>query len=169
MVAVAVAALSVIYAKRLSQTMKPWHDAAVVSGTIARELRALEPQVSPGAALFLDVREIHNGAYIWTWAVAFALRPPFTEGRLDQRAIVLESRGLYIDWERWHVQPALEAMRNVETESWILEVVVEDRPPRRIAVAPEKMRAGVERFAAAPLKEFPHESWRKLINELTAP
>ena len=167
--ALAVVALSVFYAQRLSRTMKPWHAAAVVSGTIARELRGLEPQVQPGAALFLDVPEIHNGAYIWTWAVPFALRPPFTQGRLDERAVVLESRGLYVDWERWHVQPAIDAMRRVETESWILQVVVEDKPPRRIAVAPEKVRAGVERFAVAPLKEQPHESWRKLINELTAP
>lgn len=164
----AVLGLAIWYGQRLSLTMKPWHEAAVASGKIARELRALEPEMKPGGALFLDVTEIRDGAYVWTWAVPFALRPPFVRSRLDERQVVLESRGLYVDWDRWHEQPAIGAVRRVETESWIVQLAG-DNPVRRIAVPAEKVRAAGERFAVAPLKKFPHQSWRKLIDEMAAP
>jgi hypothetical protein len=166
--AVAIVALSAVYIQRLSVTMKPWNEAAVKSGEIARELRRLEPELQNGAALFLDVPEIINGAYVWTWGVPAALRPPFMRSRLDDRLVVLESHGLYFDNERWPEQPAIPALRRVETPSWILQASG-DKPARSIPVPAERVRTAAEHFAAAPLKQHPHESWRKLIDELAAP
>jgi hypothetical protein len=165
---VVAAGLSILYVQRLSKTMKPWIDAAVVSGQISQQLRQLEPELKPGAALFLDVPEITGGAYVWTWAVPFALRPPFTQTKLDEGRVVLESRGLYVDWDRWHEQPAIAALQQVQAESWVVQAA-EGKPAHRIRVPADKVRVGGEHFAREPLKQFPHESWRKLINELTAP
>jgi 4-amino-4-deoxy-L-arabinose transferase-like glycosyltransferase len=165
---IAIVALSGWYIQRLSVTMKPWRAAAVKSGEIARELQRLEPELQNGAALFLDVPEIVDGAYVWTWSVPAALRPPFTRAPLNERLVVLESHGLYFDNGRWPEQPAIPALRRVEAPSWILQARG-DTPARRIPVSAEKVRAAAERFAAGPLKDHPHEAWRKLIDELTAP
>ncbi len=164
----AVVALAIFFAQRLSVTMTPWHTAAVVSGEIARELRALEPALRAGGALFVDVPEVHEGAYVWVWAVPFALRPPFSANRIDDRVVVLEDHGHYFDNARWHEQPAIAAMQGVEQESWILQFFV-GRPPRRIRVSPDRVRVATAHFAAMPLVEFPHQSWRKFMDELSAP
>ena len=166
--ALAVAGICALFAHRLSAAMKPWHAAAMISGQIARELEALEPVAKPGGALFLDVPEIRDGAYVWTWAVPFALRPPFTRDRLDERLVVLESRGLYVDWERWHEQPAVAALRRVEAESWIVQLF-EGRPARRIAVPPDRVRAAADHFPPERAKQQPHETWRALINAMAPP
>jgi hypothetical protein len=160
--------LASLYVERLSRTMAPWHTAAVISAHIAREVRAIEHVIPSGGALFLDVTEIREGAYVWTWAVPFALRPPFTQTRLDERVVVLESRGVYVDWERWHEQPAVSALRHIEKEGWILQML-HDQPMRRMVVPAEKVRAAAELLAKQPMKEFPHESWRKFINAMSAP
>ena len=166
---VATLALAAFYARRLPVTMRPWHDAALVSGKVSRELRRLEPEVQPGSALLLDVPEITRGAYVWTWAVPSVLRPPFTRKRLDDGGVVvLESRGNYNEWDRWHEQPAVAALARVEKPSWLVQIA-DGKPLRRIAVSPEKLRPAAEEFAHAPLKQLPHESWRKLINQLAPP
>jgi hypothetical protein len=166
--ALATCALAALYIQRLPATMRPWHDAAVVSGKISRELSALEPLAGPGAALLLDVPEIRGGAYVWTWAVPFALRPPFTRGRLDERAIVLESRGLYVDWGRWHEQPAVELLQRTAVDGWIVQIEM-GQPLRRIPVTAARVREVAARFAKAPLTTQPHESWRAMVNALAAP
>src|SRR2546429_9765517 len=107
--------------------MRPCHTAAMLSGQISRELRSLENPAPAGGALFLDVPEIRNGAYVWTWAVPFALRPPFMRGPLGERLVVLESPGLYVDWDRWHEQPAIEALPHVQAGSWIAQLLNAER------------------------------------------
>ena len=118
--------------------------------------------------MLLDVPETRHGAYVWTWAVPFVLRPPFLHERWDDRLIVLESRGQYVDWERWHQQPAVTALRHVQVDSWVIQLF-DGQPSLRIPVPAAKVRAAAERFAAEPSQKFPHESWRKLINEIVAP
>lgn len=166
--AVAALALTVLYAERLSRTMQPWHEASLVSGEACRELRRLAPELRAGAPLLLDVPEMIRGAYVWTWAVPFVLRPPFVEERIDEDRVVLESRGNYVDWDRWHEQPAVAALPHATEPGWILQIT-ETSPVRRIAVPAAKFRLPAETFAKAPLKDKPHESWRQLVNELTAP
>lgn len=161
--AVAALALSLFYAQRLRLTMRPWHDAGLVTGEVARELRRLEPELRRGSALLLDVPEITNGAYVWTWAVPAVLRPPFMSRRLDDGVVVLESRGNYIDGDRWHEQPAVAALRQVEEQGWLVQISA-GKAGRRIPVPVAILRPAAEEFATAPLKQYPHESWRKLVN-----
>ncbi len=165
---VVLAVMAVWFGQRLSVALRPWQEAAVVSGRISEQLLHLEREAAPGGALFLDVPEIIGGAYVWTWAVPFALRPPFTHERLDLKLVVLESRGLYVDWDRWHDQPAVSALQQVQAESWIVQALA-GRAPQRIRVPAERVRSASATFARGPAKEQPHEAWRQLINELTAP
>jgi len=162
------AVIALLFVDPLRLTMRPWHEAAVMSGEFTAELRRLEPELQAGGALLLDVPEIRQGAYVWTWAVPFVLRPPFVRERWDDRLVVLESRGLYVDWERWHLQPAVTELAAVSTPSWILQAS-EGVPVNRIPIALERLRPAAERFAAAPLTTLPHESWRQLVNDLTGP
>lgn len=165
---IAAVAMAWFCAQRLALTMKPWRDAALVSGEIARELARVERDVKPGSALFLDVPEMIDGAPVWTWAVPFALRPPFAPRRLDDGVVVLESRGLYVDWDRWHQQPAVSALPSVGVPSWIVQKR-DGKPARRIAVDPARIPAAARRFAAFPLKDEPHGGWRQLIDDLAPP
>ncbi len=160
--------VALLFVDQLRLTMRPWHEAAVLSGEFTAELRRLEPDLRPGGALLLDVPEIRQGAYVWTWAVPFVLRPPFVRERWDDRLVVLESRGIYVEWERWHQQPAITGLAGVDAPSWIIQAS-EGVPVNRIPVALARLRPAAERFAAAPLTTLPHESWRQLINDLTGP
>lgn len=156
-----------LFVQRLIPAMRPWHVAALQSGVIAREVRALESQIPPGGALLLDVPEIREGAYVWTWAVPFALRPPFVQGNMAARVVVFESRGLYVDWNGWHAQPAVAALRGIQEDGWVLQMH-DDKPPRRTRVTAARLRTAAGHFNAEIAREHPHEEWRKLINELTA-
>jgi len=160
--------VALTFVNQLRVTMRPWHEAAVLSGEFAAELRRMEPELSAGGALLLDVPEIRQGAYVWTWAVPFILRPPFMRERWDDRLVALESRGLYVDWERWHQQPAITAAAAVSAPSWIIQAA-EGVPVKRIPVSIARLRPAAERFAAAPLTTLPHESWRQFINEVIGP
>lgn len=164
-VALATVAIGVFFVPRLKLTMGPWHEAAVVSGKITAEVRRLAPELVPGAALLMDVPEIRQGAYVWTWAIPFVMRPPFIGERLDEKVVVLESRGQYVDWDRWHEQPAIAKLREVTAPSWIVHHS-EEKPLHRIPVRVERIRPAVEKFAAGKLKEDPHGEWRKLVDAL---
>lgn len=153
---------------RLAQTSRPWHEAAQLSGAISAELRRLEPELKPGGALFLDVPEMRREVFVWVWAMPFAVRPPFMSKRWDESLTVLESREQYVDWDRWHNQPAIAALARIQGPAWVVQASA-TQAPRSIAVPPARIRPSMERFAAMPLKESASESWRKLMNELTAP
>ncbi|MES2693177.1 MAG: hypothetical protein V4773_06865 [Verrucomicrobiota bacterium] len=169
-VALVVVALAVgaFFVSKLKITMRPWHEASVLSGEITEEIRRLTPQLTPGGALLVDVPEIRNGAYVWTWAIPFVLRPPFIDERWDDRLVVLESRGQYVDWERWHEQPAVKELPGVTKPSWIVQAR-EEIPLRHVPVPMARLRAAAEKFAASPIKEDPHGPWRRMVDELTAP
>lgn len=166
--ALAALGLAWILAPRHDLAVRPWQQAGRISKEISRALAQLAPEITPGGALLLDVPELNDGAYVWTWAVPFALRPPFTARPLDQGVVVLESRGLFVDWGRWHEQPAVDALREVKGRSWIVQRLPE-KPLRIIPVPPDRFPAAVARFKASPLTQFPHEGWRRLIDDLSAP
>jgi hypothetical protein len=150
---------------------RPWHNAALISRDLICEIRNVEREAAPGSALLLDVPEIVGGAYVWTFSVPFAVRPPFTRVRLDERLVVFENRGASLDWEHWHEQPAVAALAEVQAASWIIQG---DRagPVRRIAVPAEKLRAAAAHFAAGPKPPDGYVAWamwRKLVDEASAP
>lgn len=167
-VGVATLAVAAFFVTKLRVTMKPWHEASVISGAITQELRKMTPELQPGGALLVDVYEIREGAYVWTWGIPFVLRPPFVPARLDDKLVVLESRGNYVDWERWHEQPAVKQLAGVTTPSWILQYH-EHIPLRRVPVPLERLRPAAEKFAAAKLTDEPHGPWREMIDALTVP
>jgi hypothetical protein len=80
----------------------------------------------------------------------------------------MESRGNYIDWDRWHEQPAVAALARIEKPSWLVRIV-EGQPVRRIAIDPQKLKPAAEEFAKAPLKEQPHPYWAKFLREAAPP
>lgn len=168
LVAVATVAAAAFCVSKLRVTMKPWHEASVISGAITNELHAMTPDLKPGGALLVDVFEIREGAYVWTWGIPFALRPPFVPARLDDKLVVLESRGNYVDWELWHEQPAVKQLPSVKTPSWILQYH-EGIPLRRVPVPLDRLKAAAEKFAAAKLVDDPHGPWRQMVDALTAP
>ena len=71
-------------------------------------------------------------------------------------------------WRRAALLIAATALHQVQTESWIVQLI-DDRPLRRIAVAPDKVRTAADHFIADPRPQSPHESWRRMINEMTGP
>jgi hypothetical protein len=167
-VGIATAALAGFFVPRLTETMRPWHEAAVISGHVNDALRELEPHLRPGGALLIDVPEIHDGAYVWTWAVPAVLRPPFMRERWDDRVLAVASRGNTQDSEHWPDFPTFKRLQAATAPSWILHHS-NQKPQLRIPVRPERLPPAVERFLAAPLKEKPHESWRQLIDDLARP
>lgn len=159
---------ALIYVRRLPQTIAPWHDAGILSRDVSRALARVERDSVRGGALLLDVPEMVRGAYMWTWSVPFALRPPFTRERLDERLAVLEMPGLYFDWGQWKTQPAVAALQRVEQPGWLIRAG-EDRVVRTLPVSAAKLRPAAEKFAKSPATPSTHHIWWTLVGEATAP
>lgn len=166
--AIAALALAGLYAERLVQTTAPWRDAGRWSSEVAREFAAVEREAKPGAAVLVDVPHTIRSAFFWEWAFPFAARPPFAREALDTKFVLLEAMPLYFDWDRWHEQPAVAKLAQVEVESWVVQMS-DGVPVKRFAVPPEKLRAAAQRFVAAPRKDDPHGTWRRFIDELAKP
>ncbi len=162
------ASVLIIFGLRLSVSANPWHSAATLSGRISREVEQVEALTKAGGALLLDVPAKVRGAYVWSWAVPFALRPPFLRDRLEDRFVLLENQSAFGDTSQWHQQAAIRELAGVESDSWIIQVSG-DNSLRRIPVSAEKVRAAAIPFIAGPLKKSPDESWERFIKELTSP
>jgi hypothetical protein len=74
----------------LAHHQRDWVQAASLSRQFTRQAEATARQAPPGSAVVLDVPSSYGRAYLWAWALPFALEEPFSDAALYQRHTVLE-------------------------------------------------------------------------------
>jgi hypothetical protein len=90
------ALLVMLSAHGLSRRLEGWVDAGRVSRTLRAEVLRLAPQVPPGSVVVLSGIPAHNGtAFVWQWALPYALERPFLPVDLIHRFHVLEPLEVY--------------------------------------------------------------------------
>jgi hypothetical protein len=166
--AFAAIAVAVFLGQQLSSTLRPWHRAAQISHEIAREVSQVERDAASGSALILDVPDLIDGAFCWSWSVPYSVRPPFQLARLDERIPVVERPGAYVFTRGWRDQTAFAALPGIQQTCWLIQVT-DDGRVRRIAIAPDKIRAAAEHLANARAPREQDDQWRDFIAELAPP
>ncbi|MBI5380409.1 MAG: hypothetical protein HZA31_00775 [Opitutae bacterium] len=156
-------ALIASYAVTLPTATKSWRASAQLSGIVAGAVRTAAEQAPADAALLVNAPETHEGAWMWSWACPFALRPPFHATDLTKGRVVLERPQLYLYPERWgQRQPFAWLARDARGA---MAISVHGSGEKRIWFCPpEKLRPIAERIAATP--EGP-DTWQRFIDEIT--
>jgi hypothetical protein len=116
-----------------------WRESGELSRQVSASIKVVADQASPGDLLLLDVPELYEGRWMWSWASPFALRPPFQERDLARDFIVLERASVYFYPEKWAEHPSLPRVRKYVGRAWIVsalphqDVQVTLVPPERVA------------------------------------
>jgi len=85
----ATGALVILYALALTSHVRAWVENGSDSQDFAAALPSLLQSVPPGSTVMVDIPGMRRGVWFWSWALPFALEPPFVrEGLYKQFAIV---------------------------------------------------------------------------------
>lgn len=165
---VAAAVLVAVFGQQLIVTLRPWHDAAKLSGVIAREISITVRESPSPSALLLDVPAlVGDSSFCWSWAIPYATRPPFMSERLDATCIVLGPPEVHALRERWATLPMFDALGTISGPCWLIEA------DRNGTVQRTQIPAATVRRAAAQLAtrrdRMNPEAWTKFRHELVRP
>lgn len=96
----------------LFQRTQAWGEVGEFSHQMQQGLQRLKTEVPAGSWVFVTAPDSVDGKYAWSWALPFALQPPFTQEDLYARLKILETPRLYCcpmpDW--WSKQKQLLTM-----------------------------------------------------------
>ncbi len=91
----AVALLLVPFSLGLAEHQSDWVAAARLSREFTQQAEVATRTAPPGSIVILDVPGNYGRAYLWAWALPFALEEPFSESDLYGRYTVLERPETY--------------------------------------------------------------------------
>ncbi len=89
------AAMLVAYTLALQWHNRRWNEAARVSQVLTAEAHRVARSAPEGSLLLIDAPWRTRYAYIWAWAVPFAMQPPFAETDLSRRVGVVSHSWAY--------------------------------------------------------------------------
>jgi len=117
----AVAAVLVVScAIELQERGTDWRAAATLSRRVNEAVAATAQRARTGDVLLLDVPEGRRGAWVWAWAVPFALQPPFQSRDVASDMIVLERENAFFHPEAWDQQPSWAQLRRRAAPAWLV-------------------------------------------------
>lgn len=154
-------ALAALYsAGRFEHAVAPWRHSAKLSERVAQEVAASAAKLRPGEVLLIDVPDVHEGVWLWSWAAPAALQPPFLS---PAAPAALTRPAAYYAPGRWAGQPVLAGLPaapgailvRIDEKGMVTSHHLE---PRQLA-EPARLLA---RAAAAD----PHLAWREFIATL---
>jgi hypothetical protein len=93
--AAACAAIVFAYAHALHRHNRRWNEAARVSLALTTEAQRVARSAPEGSLLVIDAPWRTRYAYVWAWAVPFAMQPPFAETDLTRRVGVVSHSWAY--------------------------------------------------------------------------
>ena len=103
---------------RFHHAVAPWRHAAKVSERVTLAVGRLAPALHPGEVLLLDVPDVYEGVWLWSWSAPFALQPPFMP-RLTNT--VLTRPAVYYAPPAWERQAGIAALAEAPG-AWFVEV-----------------------------------------------
>jgi hypothetical protein len=156
-------ALAALYsAGRFHHAVAPWRHSAKLSERVAQQVARSASELGPGEVLLLDVPDVHEGVWLWSWAAPFALQPPF----LTQAAPPTLTRpAVYYSPPGWSGQPLLASLPSA---SGAILISLDEKgtvTARHLAGA---RVAGPARVLAQAAVVDPHLAWRDFIGTLLA-
>ena len=92
---------------RFQHAVAPWRHAAKLSERVAGEVARVAAQLRPGEVLLIDVPDVHEGVWLWSWAAPFALQPPFLT---PAAPAALTRPSAYYAVQLWAAQPVLASL-----------------------------------------------------------
>lgn len=114
------AALGVFLLAQLWQALVPWQRGAELSRGIAHEVRAAASRVSPGGALLVDVPALTDGAFCWSWALPYAIRPPFAARTSAAESLLLQAPENYAFAAAWQRPDLFARLREIEGDCLLI-------------------------------------------------
>ncbi len=134
----------------LADYQRDWTTAARLSRQFTQRAEQVAREAPPGAAVVLDVPGTYGRAYLWAWALPFALEQPFTDARLYGRYLVVERPESYrcpFCWPRER-RAEVEALLSFPGEVYLL--YLDDRGDVALrALSAEEWRERVVRLQAS--------------------
>ena len=123
-------ALVVACGWQLRVVTRPWRESGELSRRVSASIEQVAGRASPGDLLLLNVPELYEGCFMWSWASPFALRPPFQQNDLTRDLVVLERVPVYFQPEKWAEHPSFARIREAAGAAWIVSAT----PPRDVQV-----------------------------------
>lgn len=99
------AALVLLYVVRLELALTSWQAGGALSATMLRDLQREAARAPAGTLFLLGAPESRRDAFattpVWSWALPFALQPPFSREDLTRRAVFVGPKSLYARERQW--------------------------------------------------------------------
>jgi hypothetical protein len=158
----------VAWSTTLTLRLLEWSRAGHVSRRALELVIDADAREPAGKPLILDVPPwTSGGAYVWSFASPFALRPPFASSAIDGRRSVLTPAPVDFHPEAWADRVREFESRLDERSEGIL-IVVDERGQSSTTIVPATtLRAAVERLRRAILVKSFDDAWRDFRAELS--
>jgi len=112
--------LVVSCAIELQERGTDWRAAATLSRQVSAAVAVTAQRARVGDVLLVDVPEGQRGAWVWAWAIPFALQPPFQSRDIAREMIVLERETVFFHPEAWDQQPSWTQLRSRAAPAWLV-------------------------------------------------
>jgi hypothetical protein len=149
-------------ADRFHHAVAPWRHAAKHSEAMARAVTEAVPRLLPGEILLIDVPDVHEGVWLWSWAAPFALQPPF-QSPVATRALTRPA--VYFSPAQWTGQPAFANL--ADAPGAILLRLDGQGLVTPIHLAGAQLAGPVHQLRRA-VADDPHLAWQEFIATLPA-
>lgn len=146
----AAAVLVLLLVGQLWQTLGPWRRGAELSREIAHHVRAAAERVPQGGALLVDVPALTDGAFCWSWALPYAIRPPFAS---TAEPLLLQAPGNYAFSSGWRRPEVFARLAALEGDALLVvgsprgELQTLTLPAAKVRAAARGLEAGNARDA----------------------
>lgn len=146
------------------QTLAPWRRGAELSLAIAHEVHAAAARVPAGGALLVDAPALVEGAFCWSWALPYALQPPFAAARSGREPTLLQAPDTYAFSAAWRRPELFARLGEIEGDCLLVE-----RTPRgelRTVTIPAARVRAAARHLRGESREEDAEMWQRFLTAL---
>jgi hypothetical protein len=150
---------------RFDHAVAPWRHAAKLSERVSLEASRVAAELRPGEILLLEVPEVFEGAWMWSWSVPFSLQPPFMSKPMLASAVLTRPAVFYAA-QFWQQQPAIAALPDAPG-AWLISADEKATVTAR-HLEPAQFQAAARRFAWAATSDA-DAAWKNFISELPSP
>lgn len=146
------------------QTLAPWRRGAELSRAIAHEVHAAAARVPAGGALLVDVPALVEGAFCWSWALPYALQPPFAAASDSGEPTLLQRPDIYAFSAAWQRPELFARLGEIEGDCLLVERTSQGEL-RSVTISAGRVRAAARHLRPGS-REEDAEIWRRFLTAL---